>query len=121
MMPAFIHALTPVRNNVVLSAYGKIFSFDPSKLVFIECTDKLIQLHFRNGETETLRYKIGDAQQELAPFGFIRSHKGYLVNFRYIFSIEKEEIVLDSLQRLPLSRQRYKNVKEEFARLNMMS
>lgn len=43
--------------------------------------------------------------------GFIRIHKSYLVNYRYIDSIEMKDITLTSGEKLPLSRNRVGEVR----------
>lgn len=45
--------------------------------------------------------------------GFIQIHKSYLVNFRYIYSIEKNDIKLSCGKVLPLSRNRIDEVKNK--------
>lgn len=44
--------------------------------------------------------------------GFIRIHKSYLVNFRYICSVEKNDVMLTSGKKLPLSRKRIDEVRK---------
>lgn len=51
--------------------------------------------------------------------GFIRIHKSYLVNFRYINSVEKNDVTLTCGKKLPLSRNRADEVRKrlgEFSR-----
>lgn len=58
-------------------------------------------------------------EERMKDKGFIRIHKGYLVNFRYIYSIEKNDINLICGGKLPLSRNRADEVKKklwEFSR-----
>ena len=45
--------------------------------------------------------------------GFIRIHKGYLVNFRYIYSIQKNNVILTDGKSLPLSRNRADSAKRK--------
>lgn len=45
--------------------------------------------------------------------GFIQIHKSYLVNFRYIYSIEKNDVKLSCGKVLPLSRNRIDEVKNK--------
>lgn len=45
--------------------------------------------------------------------GFIRIHKGYLVNFRYIYSIQKNNVILTDGKALPLSRKRADETKKK--------
>lgn len=53
-------------------------------------------------------------EKQLSDFNFVRTHKSYLVNCKYIFSIEKNRIILDSKTEIPLSRQRVDIVKSKF-------
>ncbi|MBD5129384.1 MAG: response regulator transcription factor [Ruminococcaceae bacterium] len=45
--------------------------------------------------------------------GFIQIHKSYLVNFRYIYSVEKDDVRLPCGKVLPLSRNRVDEVKNK--------
>lgn len=45
--------------------------------------------------------------------GFILTHKSFLVNFRYIYSIEKNDVKLQCGKELPLSRNRAEEVKNK--------
>lgn len=45
--------------------------------------------------------------------GFILIHKSFLVNFRYIYSVEKNEVKLSSGEALPLSRKRVDDVRNK--------
>lgn len=65
------------------------------KLVYIECCNKTIYLHFTDYALE-LCYQLSALEQKLTNYGFIRVHKGYLVNYRFIFCIEKNFILLDT-------------------------
>lgn len=89
---------------------------NPRNIIYIECNDKILKI-VTNDKPIFMRYKLSDIQQELKEYGFIRIHKGYLVNFRYILSIEKNDVVLDSGEKLPISKYRVKDVINEFGRL----
>ena len=54
------------------------------------------------------------AEEDLAPLGFIRIHSGYLVNYRYIKLIDIRDVVLTDGRRLPVSRSRVKEAREKF-------
>lgn len=45
--------------------------------------------------------------------GFIRIHKSYLVNFRYIYSVERSDVKLSCGKVLPMSRNRVDEVKNK--------
>lgn len=66
--------------------------------------------------TDKDRYLINSTMKDLeAHFfhnGFIRIHSSYLVNYRYIFSINKDGVVLDNGETLPISRHRVTEAKD---------
>lgn len=45
-------------------------------------------------------------------YNFIRTHKSYLINQTYIFSLDGEAIVLMDRTELPVSKSRKKEIKE---------
>lgn len=45
---------------------------------------------------------------------FIRCHRSYIVNLKYIKSITKDNVILESSIKIPISRGRYKEVNDTF-------
>lgn len=64
------------------------------------------QQMFLTGRDEPIRIssRMKLLEEELAPEGFLRIHKGYLVNHAYIVSIRTGEVVLDDGTSLPIRR-----------------
>lgn len=60
-----------------------------------------------------IRDSLSVKEKELAPYGFIRTHSGFLVNSFHIFMADKMFVILDDGRRVPVSRNRYKTVKEK--------
>lgn len=54
---------------------------------------------------------ISEYEKLLEGNGFIRTHKGYLVNFRYIYSIGNTDVNLTDESKVPLSRNKVKETK----------
>lgn len=54
---------------------------------------------------------LREYEEKLGNKGFIRIHKSYLVNFKYIRSIEKDAVFLTCGKELPLSRNRIRDTK----------
>lgn len=53
-------------------------------------------------------------EKEFKNKGFIRIHKCHLVNFRYIYSINAKDVILDDGKSLPLSRYKINETKLKF-------
>ncbi|MBE5717087.1 MAG: LytTR family transcriptional regulator [Ruminiclostridium sp.] len=57
--------------------------------------------------------------EALSAYGFIRIHKSFIVNTRFIFSVERNNIILTDNSSLPVSRTKTEEIKQamiKFAR-----
>ena len=70
-----------------------------------------------NGHEEQVCGTMKEYDNKLGNNGFIRIHKSYLVNYRYIDSIEMKDIKLTSGEKLPLSRNRVGEVRKRMHEL----
>ena len=64
-----------------------------------------------------MRWSMQDLEEALAPIGFLRIHKGYLVNYKFIRRLENTEAVLTSGERIPLSRRRVQEIRAQYLTL----
>ena len=74
------------------------------------------QMLHSSGERDpiALRRPMSELEDELAPKGFIRIHKGYLVNCEYIQLIQEGQVRLSNGEALPLSRRKVLEAKQRF-------
>lgn len=60
-------------------------------------------------------YTMEQLEKLMAPFGFLRIHKSYLVNHRFIYQIQKDHVILQPDDEvLPLSRRRASEIRERY-------
>ena len=64
----------------------------------------------------TIRKKISDMEQMLPKGNFVRCHRSYLVNIKYIKVVNKDTITLENGIKIPISRGKYEEVNEAFIR-----
>ena len=57
---------------------------------------------------------MGDLELKLKVHGFIRVHKGYLVNYLFIRQIGAQELTLTNNKVLPISSKRKDEIMEEY-------
>jgi DNA-binding LytR/AlgR family response regulator len=62
----------------------------------------------------TAKLTLNDLEEQFHELGFIRIHKSYLVNFRFIYEIAGGFAVMDDGSKLTISRYRVKDVKGKF-------
>ena len=96
---------------------GNIYSLNTNQIIYIESLVKNCRIVLTTQEL-LIQYRIKDFEALLKQYGFLRPHRSFLVNYRYIFSIQKNTLILDNKETIPLSRNRITTIKEEFITLN---
>lgn len=64
-----------------------------------------------------IRRNLKELEDELTVDGFIRVHKGFLVNYNYIRLIVQDNVLLIDGRSIPLSRRKHQEVKGRFLQL----
>ena len=91
---------------------------DPVDVVYVEAVGKVQKLVFAAGEKSALiRSSMYELETTLQPFGFIRVHKGFLVNYRCIQKITSRSVLLDTGGDIPVGRDRLKSARESYLAL----
>jgi len=72
---------------------GDSYSFDISTVLYVESFGKKCMVHRENDEVE-VNCQLKFFEDELAPIGFVRVHRSYLVNQKAIFRLNKTDVVL---------------------------
>ncbi len=104
------------KGKLLLTNNGSYFSVNPQKIVYVEFSNRLSMVQLIHERIE-LNYKLGDLEALLKDDGFIRTHKSFLVNYRYVSHISRDGVRLDTGETLPISKHRVMEVKEEFREL----
>jgi DNA-binding LytR/AlgR family response regulator len=84
-----------------------------SDIIYAKSDSHYVDLFTESGK-ETLRESLSVFEEKYTKLGFIRVHNRFLVNFRFIYSIEKSEVVLQNKTKIPISRKHYESVKERY-------
>ena len=84
---------------------------------YIEVSSHKLSIHLLN-ESFVTNGNLKDIEELFYTYGFIKIHQSFLVNFRFINYIKRNEVILDDGKMLPLSRSRYEQTKFEYMRLS---
>lgn len=90
--------------------FAKIFVSD---ILYLENMGNIMTYVTTKGRLET-RESIYRKELELTSYGFIRIHASFLVNMEHIYQVNKGSVLLDNGTVVPISRQKYKTIKERF-------
>ena len=97
---------------------GQTVSADPAELIYAEAVGKTQKLFFIGRDEPTLvRASMRDLEARLLPHGFLRIHKGFLVNYRFIRKITSRSVLLDTGGDLPVGRDRLAAARERYLSL----
>lgn len=86
-----------------------------SSLVYGEVTHRTITLHLADQTMISAVMNFTEFQDILKAYpGFIYPHRSYAVNMNYIQYVTKSDIILTDGQKIPLSRNNYMKISEQF-------
>lgn len=97
---------------------GKLISLPYNKIKYIEAYGHEVIIHTTDADIRTTR-SLSETEKALSSYGFIRVHKSFIVNTRFIFSVERNNIILTDNSSLPVSRTKNEEIKQamiKFAR-----
>ena len=121
VMTAYLNQLraqSEEKKLVVTTQQGRI-NVPVAAITYFEGGGTYQYLHL-TGREEPIRVtsRMQKLEEELIPAGFLRIHKGYLVNFSYIERIGVGEVILSTGDCLPISRSKAQKVKSDFLALS---
>lgn len=98
---------------IVVGNTNKSYKVHISDIMYIESDKHNITIHTEK-EIICIRDTMTRLENVLDAYYFIRIHAGYLVNPKYIFSIETKNLILDNKEELPISRSKVTDTKKRF-------
>lgn len=98
----------------LLDYQRKKCTFNTLDICYIDMNGRLSTIHFKNKFTITVRKAMKDWILLLNKYNFHLTHKGVLVNLRYVSTIEKEIVILKNGESVYLSRKYRKEFEEKF-------
>ncbi len=104
------------RNDTFSFKTGEgIYRLKLSQIIYFESESNYVKIHSTEGEFR-FRGTLTALQNQLSRNGFIRVHKGFLVNQEHIYSIQADEIKLSDGLMVPMSRLNKEAVKAKIMR-----
>ena len=104
--------------TLIVRERDKVMYLTIDKLKYIEGSGKAQMAHIvGRDEPMELHRSMQELEEELTPQGFLRIHKGYLLNYRFIRRIGDNEVTLTSEERLPISRRKYQEIRDAYMEL----
>lgn len=99
--------------QIVLSCDSEIIRISPDNITYIEAKGRKTAVYLSAGKTLNCNMSISRFA-DMTLQGFVRCHRSYLVNLRFLKIVGKTEITLDNGGTVPISRREYDNVNRAF-------
>ncbi|SQI05409.1 LytR/AlgR family response regulator transcription factor [Clostridium perfringens] len=90
----------------------KIINLD--SIIYIESLNKKVILHKTSGDSEKINYIFKELYEKIKKHGFIRCHKSYIVNAKYVQTFNKIECKLQKGIVVPIGRKYSKDFRNDF-------
>ena len=100
--------------KITISSKKETISADIDSVMYIEGNKNYQTFYLKDGNVFDARVLMGDLETKLKEHGFIRVHKGYLVNYLFIRHVGVNEVTLTNNKILPLSSKRKDEIMEEY-------
>lgn len=79
-----------------------VYRLRPSDIIYVEAYHRHLMIQTVDERIEIIG-KMSDAVNELEQYGFCLCHQGYLVNMKFVASIEKDEVICTTGHKVLLS------------------
>ena len=91
-----------------------------SALLLVETSGRKIRYLMLDGSEYFCEGRISETAHSLSPFGFFYVQRSYIVNLKYIISVNSHEIMLCNGLKIGIGRVRSKEFKKEFFKWRML-
>ncbi len=101
------NAVAPVQRETVVTDYilvksgSKQHKINLEDIVYIESLKDYIKIHLQNDTSIISKYKLGEMEQELSAYQFLRIHRSYIINTSKITAFSSNDIDVNS-QEIPV-------------------
>lgn len=89
---------------------NKLYRVDFSEILYFEIYGKVSTVFLTGGRSFNFYHSISDIEDETKDFGFIRTHKSYIVNKNCVNCLEDEFVIMDNGVKVPVSQRRHRDV-----------
>lgn len=82
--------------KLALSTMGGVSFFEPGEIMYCEAENNYTRFNFVSQKPMMISKTLGEYEDLLGEYGFLRIHKSYLVNVKYVTRIDRDGVILMS-------------------------
>jgi len=99
------------KQKITLVDRKRIFHLDANEIYYIEAQGKQVYIYTKD-EVYKINRKFADVEKEFLSLHFMKIHRSYVVNCKYVKKNEKNLIEVEDEKMLPVSKNRSDDVKK---------
>lgn len=96
------------------SADGQTLRLSPRDIALLEASGHRTQVTLKSGECLEAKANFREVCAKLPPDGFVQCHRSYMAGLRHVQRLQKDCLILDGGQRVPVSRRLFEQVNRAF-------
>lgn len=104
--------LESMNENIIVQTSDKTFAIRKDDIIYIESEGNYVNIYIKS-RCEKIRETLSNMEKELFQRGFVRCHKGYIVNAKCIDKVTSGELLLNNGIHIPVGRNYEKGVKRK--------
>jgi len=97
----------------VVESKSRVITLEIKDIVYLESSKHLVIIHTGQGEY-VKPGKLNDEEAVLRPYGFVRTHHGFLVNMAFVFEVLQEDIILKDGSKVMVSTRKRADVLQSY-------
>lgn len=116
-LQAAVHLLQSTRQTFKIKIHGEVIDIPLKQVLYMESQGRKVTIYIKkdSGMKEYSYYaSISTLEKQLTDNGFLRIHKSYLVNMRYLKAFRHDKAILSTDILLPVSQKNYAARKQEY-------
>lgn len=102
------------KHSVCLHTPNGDLAMSIGEIKYAEIYGHWIKIHTKGKKVFNCYGSLKDFEEQWEKYDFVRTHKSYLVNARYIYSIRKDTVILEDGEEVILSRSKTQDVMNKF-------
>lgn len=104
------------KKTILVNEGKKLYPIQINEVIYVEVQRK--DVHIYTEKTEyVLKKSFRELEKQFCGYGFIKIHRSYMVNYRYVKSMELLNVEMENGSVLPISKYRTEEVRQEYCRL----
>lgn len=102
-------------NSLILRCKTGICRIELCQIEYCEVIHHTLFIHLTSGQVLECIGSLDELTKQLEPYGeFVRSHRSYLINLKYVKNLSYQAVTMSCLTDLPIPRGKYHEIKDAY-------